>query len=65
MKRRAFEKHLREHGCELDRHGANHDVWVNARTGLDSTLPRHREVKQPIVRAVCRQLGVPVPGKAS
>lgn len=29
MNRRAFERHLREHGCFLHHRGGNHDVWIN------------------------------------
>ena len=33
----------------------------NPATGQRTTVPRHREIKPPTARAVCRQLGVPAP----
>ena len=58
IKRRDLERHLRAHGCVLNRRGAEHDVWhgVGKRR---STVPRHREIPITTARAICRQLGVP------
>ncbi len=61
MKRRALEQHLREHGCQLVRHGAKHDVWVNPANGHDTTVPRHREIKSGVVRSICKRLEIPLP----
>jgi hypothetical protein len=61
MNRRAFEAHLRAHGCQLQRHGSKHDLWRNAANGAKSPLPRHRTLKMPLVRGVCRMLDIPLP----
>jgi hypothetical protein len=61
VKRRDLERHLKQAGCALDREGANHSWWTNADGSRKSALPRHREIKPPVVRAICRQLGVRVP----
>lgn len=61
MKRRDLERHLRDHGCELLREGANHAIWANLARDLRAPLPRHREIPAETARAICRQLGVPAP----
>jgi hypothetical protein len=61
MNRRKLEKHLREHECELLRRGAKHDVWWRPDTEAMAPVPRHRTIKKPTVRAICRQLGIPLP----
>jgi predicted RNA binding protein YcfA (HicA-like mRNA interferase family) len=61
VKRRDLERHLQQHGCTLDREGGNHSWWTNAEGSRRSSVPRHREIKPNLVRAICRQLGVDVP----
>lgn len=61
MKKRELERHLTENGCRLARQAAKHEFWENPATGQRATLPRHREVKLPTARGICRQLGVPPP----
>jgi len=62
LKRRELEAHLREHGCEVLREGANHAIWVNVPRDLRAPVPRHREIPVGTARAVCRQLAIPAPG---
>ncbi|MCH7603880.1 MAG: type II toxin-antitoxin system HicA family toxin [Planctomycetes bacterium] len=61
MKRRDLEQHLRNHDCELLRHGNKHDVWINTATLRKTTIPRHNEIKSGTVLAICKRLGVPAP----
>ena len=61
MKRRNFERHLRSHGCHLGRHGARHDIWANPRKETEVAVPRHNEIQPGLIRAICRELNVPVP----
>ena len=61
MKRLDLERHLREHGCALAREGGNHSIWKNPANGKVAPIPRHREVKEGTVLAVCRQLEIPKP----
>jgi mRNA interferase HicA len=61
LKRRELEAHLREHGCEVLREGANHAIWGNAARDLRAPVARHREIPLGTARAVCRQLAIPVP----
>jgi hypothetical protein len=41
IKRRALERHLRQHGAAFKCHGGKHDVWRGP-NGKPSTVPRHR-----------------------
>lgn len=45
---------LRDGGCEFLRHGANHDIWINPKTGARSAVPRHgaQEVKVKTAKAI-------------
>jgi mRNA interferase HicA len=61
VKKRELERHLAAHGCELVRQAAKHELWENLSNGQRTTLPRHREIKPPTARGLCRQLGVPPP----
>ena len=59
VKRTAFLKHLAEYDCILVRHGANEDIYRNQNTGAQSSVPRHREIKNLTVRKICKELGIP------
>jgi len=62
MKRRELERHLRNHGCIFLEHGGRHDTWFNPVKQIQSSIPRHAEIgKIGTVRAICRELGIPVP----
>ena len=61
MKRRDLVRHIEAHGCELTREGAKHSVYVNLRTRKVSTVPRHREINEFLVRKICRDLELPAP----
>ena len=61
MKLHDLEAHLRTHGCQFEREGGNHTLWKNAVSGKVAPVPRHREIKDGTVRAICRQLQIPRP----
>lgn len=61
MKKRYPEWHLAAHGCSLVRQAAKDELWVNPASGERTTVPRHREIKLPTARGICRQLGVAPP----
>jgi len=50
MKRRDLEKKLRVAGCYLKREGASHSIWINPKTGITETVPRHTEVKENLAK---------------
>jgi predicted RNase H-like HicB family nuclease len=61
VKKRDLERHPGEHGCSPARQASKHEVWENSATGQGTTIPRHREIKPPTARGICRQFGVPAP----
>jgi mRNA interferase HicA len=61
MKRRDLIKHLRSHGCRVAREGHSHTIMENPANERRAPVPRHREIPEPLVRVICRQLGVPSP----
>jgi len=56
-----LERHLRTHGCQFVREGGAHTLWANSSTRKVAPVPRHREIKEGTVRAICRQLEIPRP----
>ncbi len=56
MKLAELERHLRQHGCVLYREGAAHSIWFNPSLHKIASVPRHREIKEGTVRAICKQL---------
>jgi len=61
MKRIDLERHLRGQGCLLYREGGEHSVWFNPSQRKIASVPRHREIKEGTVRAICKQLEIPQP----
>lgn len=58
MKRAAFVRHIEARGCFLVREGGNHSVYRNGANGRQSTVPRHREIKEALARKICRDLEI-------
>jgi len=61
VKRVDLIRHLEAHGCEFVREGGEHTIYRHKTSRQQSTVPRHREIKQGLVRRICRALGVPPP----
>lgn len=61
MKRIDLIRHLEAHGCEFLREGGNHTVYVNRKARKTSSIPRHREINEYLVKKICRDLEVPEP----
>ena len=63
MKWRALERHLRDQGAEPLREGARHSIWAigGPESERIAAVPRHNEIKTGTVRAVCKDLGIPMP----
>jgi mRNA interferase HicA len=62
VKRLDLIRHLEAHGCYLLREGGRHSVYVNPLVGKSTTVPRHREVNDYLVRKICRDLDIREPG---
>jgi predicted RNA binding protein YcfA (HicA-like mRNA interferase family) len=50
---------IEQMGCQLVRHGAKHDWYVNPATGVLQAVPRHREIKEHLARRIIRSLVTP------
>jgi len=61
MKRRDFIRHLESHGCVFLREGGSHTVYVNPELRKTSTVPRHREIYENLVRKICQDLEIEEP----
>jgi HicA toxin of bacterial toxin-antitoxin, len=63
VKRRELERHLREHGADPLREGARHSVWAigGSENERIAAVPRHNEIKTGTVRAICKDLDIPMP----
>jgi predicted RNA binding protein YcfA (HicA-like mRNA interferase family) len=61
MKLADLERHLRQTGCVFYREGGAHTIWLNPARRKIASIPRHREIKEGTVRAICRQLEIPRP----
>jgi len=58
MKRNEFLKYLRSQGCDLLREGGRHSWWHNPALNKRSAIPRHSEIKDILVKKICKDLGV-------
>jgi mRNA interferase HicA len=58
MKRQEFIRELRAAGCELLRHGARHDVYLNPATGQKQPVPRHTEIDDALAKHIKKYLGL-------
>ncbi|NLX14153.1 MAG: type II toxin-antitoxin system HicA family toxin [Phycisphaerales bacterium] len=61
MKRLDLIRHLETNGCRLMREGGKHSVYANRSARKVSTIPRHREINEFLIRKICRDLQIPVP----
>lgn len=61
MKRQEVIRHLQSQGCVQLREGGKHTVFLNPALGRVSTVPRHREINDFLVRKICRDLGIGEP----
>ncbi len=56
MKRIDLIRIIEGQGCILVRHGAKHDWYRNAITGVSQPIPRHREIKEMLAKRIIRLL---------
>ncbi len=61
MKRGDLVRHLRASGCVILREGGAHTVWVGPDGTRESAVPRHSEIKNVVVRKICRDFGIAMP----
>ncbi len=58
MDTRAVHKHLRKHGWELTRSSGGHDVFTHPEAKHHIPVPRHKQLKAPLVRGILKQAKV-------
>jgi mRNA interferase HicA len=58
VKRHALIAHLKNQGCELDREGSRHTIYVNPAVGAKAPVPRHAEIDNRLARKICQQLAI-------
>jgi len=58
MKRVDLVRLLLKNGCVLLREGAKHSVFFHSVTKKVSTVPRHSEIDNFLVKKICRDLGI-------
>jgi mRNA interferase HicA len=64
MKRKEFERHLKNNGCVLLREGSNHSIWINTINKFQASVPRHHEIVNITCKVICKQLSIPLPVKS-
>ena len=60
MKVGELTKKAKKIGCYIKRHGAEHDIWVNPKTGNTARIPRHKskEVATGTAQDIMKDLGL-------
>ena len=61
MKLRDLERHLTAHGAHRVGEDGKHTKWRSADGNRATAVTRHIEIGPGLVRAICRQLGIPAP----
>ena len=61
MKTINFHKYLQKQNCLLIREGGNHSIWQNHISKKISSVPRHKEIKNNLIRKICKDLEIPAP----
>lgn len=61
MKLKDLIKHLEKNGCIFKREGGSHTIYKNPSNGAMTSIPRHREIKENLVKKICDDLGVTRP----
>ncbi|MBI4272362.1 type II toxin-antitoxin system HicA family toxin [Candidatus Uhrbacteria bacterium] len=58
MKRKELIRYLKDQGCTLVREGAKHSIFINQILLRSSSVPRHTEINDFLVRKICKDLGI-------
>ncbi len=61
MKRKKLISYLSRQGCIFLREGGNHSVYYNPENIRTSTVPRHNEINDFLVKKICKDLGIQEP----
>jgi mRNA interferase HicA len=56
MKRIDLIRDIEKNGCVFLRSGANHDIYLNPRTGTKQPIPRHCEIDEGLAKHIKKHL---------
>jgi len=56
VKHRDLIRLIRAKGAVFVRHGGEHDIYRQPRTGKTAAVPRHREIAEPVARGIIKSL---------
>jgi mRNA interferase HicA len=62
MKRGDLLRYQEGCGRKLGREGSRHSIYLNPENGKKTSVPRHVEIDNCLVRKICKQLDVPKVG---
>lgn len=58
MKSVNLYKYLLKQNCHLIKEGGNHTIYQNLVNKKISSVPRHKEIKNNLVRKICKDLEI-------
>jgi predicted RNA binding protein YcfA (HicA-like mRNA interferase family) len=60
MKASELTRLAKAYGCYIKRHGSEHDIWINPKTGKTASIPRHqsKEVATGTTQSIMKDLGL-------
>ena len=60
MKASELTRMAKKHGCYIKRHGSEHDIWINPKTGITARITRHqsKEVATGTAQNIMKDLGL-------
>lgn len=61
MKLNNFIKFLNQQSCLLIREGGNHSIFQNQGNKKITSVPRHKEIKNNLVKKICKDLEIVLP----
>lgn len=61
MKTTNFIKFLNLQDCLLIREGGSHSIFQNQKNKKITSVPRHKEIKNNLVKKICRDLEIASP----
>ena len=56
MKRLDLVRIIERNGAVFIRHGSDHDWYKNPDTGIAESVPRHRDIKEPLAKKIIKRL---------
>ena len=58
MKASELARLAKKNACYIKRHGSEHDIWINPKTGKTARIPRHqsKEVASGTAQSIIKDL---------